>query len=70
MSGELVYIISQDNESALDLDKVNDELVGSELSIGMVFNLQEDQVGILVLEASTKGVKEGDIVYGSDMLLQ
>jgi len=66
MSGELVYIFPQD--SSLDLDKINNESAASELSIGMVFNLQEDQVGILVLEASAKGVKEGDIVYGSDML--
>ena len=34
----------------------------------MVFNLQEDQVGILILEASNKGIKEGDVVYGTDML--
>lgn len=67
MSGELVYIFSQDTE--LDFEQ-NDILnnINTDLSIGMVFNLQEDLVGILILEASTKGIKEGDIVYGTNML--
>lgn len=102
MSGELVYIVSQENETDMfdeeitsrneeqsnelqnqedntnlsDEIKLSEEIEDSEIetgevtevSIGMVFNLQEDQVGILILETSTKGVKEGDIVYGTDML--
>jgi F-type H+-transporting ATPase subunit alpha len=64
MSGELVYIFSQDT----DLEDIENSKLMTELSIGMVFNLQEDQVGILILEASKKGIKEGDVVYGTDML--
>lgn len=68
MSGELVYIFSQDTNLEFEQTKFNS--VSTELSIGMVFNPQEDQVGILILEASTKGIKEGDAVYGTDMLPQ
>jgi proton translocating ATP synthase F1 alpha subunit len=67
MSGELVYIFSQDTELDFELNDVLNN-INTDLSIGMVFNLQEDLVGILILEASTKGIKEGDIVYGTNML--
>ncbi|MGZ5486559.1 MAG: hypothetical protein ACXWFB_11745 [Nitrososphaeraceae archaeon] len=71
MSGELVYVVSQDTQESQNETTENTETfkdLATEISIGMVFNLQEDQVGILILEVSTKGVKEGDIVYGTDML--
>jgi F-type H+-transporting ATPase subunit alpha len=72
MSGELVYVVSQDLQDSQN-EIENTELnvfkdLATEISIGMVFNLQEDQVGILILEVSEKGVKEGDVVYGTDML--